>query len=248
MLSLAYGSLLYINLIFKRNDASLRIISNAFNAISGLINSVAFALLVGRLDSKLIGLRTRFVAFLFLYSGIQPLFAIFGERDLSSQIITTLAIGTAFILKIQFFLTIDFLTQSGGLLTYFYCFNEVDRRADSVFSNRYEILIYNSNLNNKWTYLIRNEGKTVITGVGYFDNLDILIQYFRELRDGIANNKIIDPLNMKEVPGNYLFNLSYKDLTGYSGQFHDQYSAEEFKREFLEKFESCKMEVMQKPI
>lgn len=112
-----------------------------FNAISGTVYCVLVALLVARLDSKLIGLPSRLVVVLYSYAGVQPLFVVFAQEGDVNELIKTFVLATVFMLKIYFFFIIAYAMQTGRLLNYFYCFPTLNRRASSMFDNPYELRV-----------------------------------------------------------------------------------------------------------
>jgi len=111
------------------------------NAISGTLNAIVLALLIARLDSKLIGLPSLLVSFLYFYAAVQPLFVVFAQEGLVNEYIKTFVLLAVFVSKIHFFLIIAFAMQTGRMLNYFYCFPTLNRRANSMFSNLFELRV-----------------------------------------------------------------------------------------------------------
>lgn len=110
-----------------------------FYGISGILNSVVLALLIGRLDSKLIGLPSWLVCILYFYAAVQPLFVVF---DLTGDIfnaIQTIVLLVVFAFKVYFFLIIIYALQMGRLLNYLLCFPHLSLRVNSVFENQFEM-------------------------------------------------------------------------------------------------------------
>lgn len=122
-------------------DSGLLEYMTVFNAASGTLNAVVLALLIARLDSKLIGLPSRLVSTLYLYAAVQPLFVVFSQPGFVNEAIKTFVLLAVFILKIYFFLIIVFAMQTGRMLNYLYCFPALHSRVKSMFDNRFEILI-----------------------------------------------------------------------------------------------------------
>lgn len=100
-----------------------------FGLFSGCIGAVSMALLIGRLDSMLLGVPILLIAALFLYSSIQPGFDEFvvmgkGNQSVSAGIeqlrefIRTVLLLYALIGKVLFFIVIEWLDSSGRLLFY----------------------------------------------------------------------------------------------------------------------------------
>jgi hypothetical protein len=123
------------------NDLSLLEYTTVFNAISGTLNAVVFALLIARLDSKLIGLRSWLVGILYLYAAVQPLFVVFSQPGLVNEVIKTVVLLLVFVFKIYFFLIIIYAMQTGRMLNYLFCFPTLNRRVNSMFDNSFEITI-----------------------------------------------------------------------------------------------------------
>ncbi|MFP5265252.1 MAG: hypothetical protein ACLGJB_25480 [Blastocatellia bacterium] len=102
-----------------------------FDALSGVINAVVLALLVARLDSKLVGLRSWLISILYSYAAVQPFFLVFELSDSELlKTITTLVLIFVFISKIYFFLIIFYALQTGKMLNYLTCFPVLRRRVE----------------------------------------------------------------------------------------------------------------------
>lgn len=112
------------------------------DAVSGFINAVVFALLIARLDSKFIGLPSFLISILYGYSAVQPLFAVFEQSGLDSQIIKAFVLIAVFLFKIYFFLIIAYALQTGRMLDYLICFPKLSQRVDSIFANQFQFEIH----------------------------------------------------------------------------------------------------------
>lgn len=112
-----------------------------FYSVSGVLNAIALSLLIGRLDSKLIGLPSLLVCFLYVYAAVQPLFAVFEIPMFVNEIIKTAVFVIVFFFKIYFFFIIIYVLQTGRLLNYFFCFPELNKTVDSIFQNQFEITL-----------------------------------------------------------------------------------------------------------
>jgi cell division protein FtsL len=104
--------------------------ASVFDALSGVINAVVLALLIARLDSKLVGLPPWLISILYSYAAVQPLFLVFelGHSELLATI-TTLVLIFVFMSKIYFFLIIFYALQTGKMLNYLTCFPILRKRA-----------------------------------------------------------------------------------------------------------------------
>ena len=103
---------------------------SVFDALSGVINAVVLALLIARLDSRMVGLPAWLISILYSYAAVQPLFLVFeiGDSELLKTI-STIVLVFVFIFKIYFFLIIFYALQTGKLLNYLTCFPILRERA-----------------------------------------------------------------------------------------------------------------------
>ncbi len=117
-------------------------IPTILGAVGGTLNAVAFALLIARLDSRIIGLRLLLVAVLYAYAALQPLFVTFNQPSNVLKFIATSAMIAAFIFKICLVLMVGHVRRSGGLIDYLWFFPIVSKSVNSIFSNQFEIKAY----------------------------------------------------------------------------------------------------------
>lgn len=111
----------------------LRGYSAVFYALSGTINAVVLALLIARLDSKLIGLSSRLICVLYCYAAVQPLFVAFeqGPSNVMAQI-TASVLVFVLVSKIYFFLIIMYALQTGRMLNYLVCFPKLREQTNAA--------------------------------------------------------------------------------------------------------------------
>lgn len=104
--------------------------SAIFDALSGVINAMVLALLIARLNSKLIGLPSWLISILYSYAAVQPLFLVFelSQSKVLVKIATSVLIFV-FVSKIYFFLIIIYALQTGKMLNYLSCFPLLRKRA-----------------------------------------------------------------------------------------------------------------------
>lgn len=136
--------------------------ATAFDGLAGILSGVAMALLIARLDSKLVRLRPPLISLLFIYSAIQPLFVVFELDKPVFRTIETAVLLAAMGLKVSFFLIITYALQSGKMLNYLICFPFLKERVDSIFENQFEIRT--SAINHepkKYTFSIWKKNKVV---------------------------------------------------------------------------------------
>jgi hypothetical protein len=107
--------------------------SSIFDTLSGVINAIVLALLIARLDSKLVGLPSWLISILYSYAAVQPLFLVFelSGSDILEQITTSVLIFV-FVSKIYFFLIIVYALQTGKMLNYLFCFPILRERANDA--------------------------------------------------------------------------------------------------------------------
>ncbi|HEV7746103.1 MAG TPA: hypothetical protein VGO56_13975 [Pyrinomonadaceae bacterium] len=103
-----------------------------FDALSGIVNALVFALLIARLDSKLIGLRSWLICILYSYAAVQPLFVVFGQESPVFKRIMVSVLIFVLVSKIYFFLIIIYALQTGRMLTYLFCFPYANTQVDDA--------------------------------------------------------------------------------------------------------------------
>jgi hypothetical protein len=89
-------------------------VGDAFGWLSGLAAGLATALVIGRLESRFVGLPTWLTAILFLYAVVQPIWGAFPEYHLTEEIF----LNSALAFKFVFFAVVMWLLESGVLLFY----------------------------------------------------------------------------------------------------------------------------------
>jgi hypothetical protein len=141
MLTLSLPLLLSMGSRVSITASSLTSYFTVFDAVSGILNAIVLALLIARLDSKLIGLPSWLIGLLYCYSAVQPLFAVFEQPAPVFQSIQSFVLIAVFVFKVYFFLIIMFTLQTGRMLNYLFCFPFLNRRVDSIFENQFEIKI-----------------------------------------------------------------------------------------------------------
>lgn len=153
------------DLIFT--GSNLTAYATAFNAISGTLFALVLALLIARLDSKLIGLPSWLISVLYFYSAVQPLFVAFGQDTPVFDIIETSALIIAFIFKIYFFFIIVYTMQTGRMLNYLFCFPTLNRHVDSIFGNQFEICMFKEHKD--YSFVIQRDNHKIYSTNIYHD-------------------------------------------------------------------------------
>ena len=125
-------TLSYLLLFLIYDNARLKDYQAGFNALSGVLNALVFALVIARLDSKLIGLPSWLISVLYSYAAVQPLFIVFEQEGQVFDSIQTAVLILVFISKIYFFLIIFYTVQTGRMLNYFYCFPFLNERVQEI--------------------------------------------------------------------------------------------------------------------
>jgi cytochrome b subunit of formate dehydrogenase len=115
------------------SSADPKSLSRVFGISYGILAATATALMVGRLDSNLLGMPTLVIAFLFLYAGIQPSFDFVLESggiplmDSTREVIVVIALLS----KIVLFAVIQWLSKTDRLLFYMVECYRLLKRVDS---------------------------------------------------------------------------------------------------------------------
>jgi hypothetical protein len=125
---------LYLPLFKVQDMSTLKTFQAGFDAFSGVLNALVLALLIARLDSKLIGLPSWLIFVLYSYAAVQPLFVAFEQQSDVFRSIETAVLIVVFISKIYFFLIIFYALQTGRMLNYFYCYPSLSERVETFFS------------------------------------------------------------------------------------------------------------------
>ena len=168
--------------ITSTQDPTLLNCYTYFDAISGIINAIVVALLIARLDSKLIGLRSWLILVLYTYSAVQPLFAVFEQKALVFQQIQTLVLIAVFLCKVYFFLIIYYALQTGRMLNYLFCFPILNRLSDSIFENQFEIKVVREP-EDKFGFNITNDDKPAYTSAKSFASREECLKHIERLRE-----------------------------------------------------------------
>jgi hypothetical protein len=142
------------------NPADIEKISRMCAGVGGTLTAVAFALLLARLDSRLIGVPPWLISVLYGYAALQPLFVVFDGKCKALLAIETSALAAAFIFKICLLLTVVYVLRSGRLRNYLLDFPRLNSRVNSIFDNQFEIRTYRVD-ENKFTFSIFKEKREV---------------------------------------------------------------------------------------
>jgi hypothetical protein len=116
--------------------------SSIFDALSGVINALVLALLIARLDSKLVGLPSWLISILYSYAAVQPLFLVFElKKPDVLQGVAVFVLFFVFISKIYFFLIIIYALQTGKMLNYLFCISTLRERTKPPQAARDDLLL-----------------------------------------------------------------------------------------------------------
>lgn len=242
ILILSYPLLIYTGIVKPPNDEDFThsyLIGyiTTFNCVSGLLNSVVLSLLIGRLDSKLIGLSVGLVSILYVYAAVQPLFVVFSIPDKINENIKTFVLLTVFSFKIYFFLIIVYILQSGRLLNYLCCFPTQHTAIDSIWGNEFEIIYIEVN-SNLYKYEIRKSNHIVFKTDLLYESRDEVNKIVEKLRKIMTRRdayfKFSEPdaprLEIKDSDKTLCFSVGIK-----TKRFND------FIEECINKIPSCKI-------
>jgi len=168
--------------ITSTQDPTLLNCYTYFDAISGIINAIVVAMLIARLDSKLIGLRSWLILVLYTYSAVQPLFAVFEQKALVFQQMQTFVLIAVFLCKVYFFLIIYYALQTGRMLNYLFCFPILNRLSDSIFENQFEIKVVREP-EDSFGFNITNDDKPAYTSAKSFASREECLKHIEQLRE-----------------------------------------------------------------
>lgn len=214
-----------------------------FYAISGVLNAVALALLIARLDSKLVGLPSWLVGVLYFYAAVQPLIVVFELPEVVSTTIEIFVLIAVFTLKIYFFFIILYTFQTGRLLNYILCFPTLNTKVDSIFQNQFEIYIKKDK--SKYDFIITRKNSITFTTDAEFVSRNDCEKEIGLLMDSAKDrNSYGDPI--QKLNGSYIVELRSRDspnqLYCTSTDMKSKEEAEELIEESIEKLPYCKFD------
>ncbi|HKR05600.1 MAG TPA: hypothetical protein VJY62_13280, partial [Bacteroidia bacterium] len=230
----------FITLYKKRNPVG---IERLFDAISGLINAMAFSLLISRLDSKFFGLQSTLIALLFLYAALQPFYSIFHSEGGVYENLKSITIAIAFLLKIILFLILLYLLEMRRFHTYFFCFRELDRRADAVYDNQFEIVPFLEAHVQKYSFYILNKDKKVFKTDRLFESHDLCIDTIERMQKVIGGKeKVFEcDIELEKDKGAHILYLWFEGFKLYSKDFENEEEKHNFEIDAAEKLPYCKI-------
>lgn len=217
---------------------NLDIHKTVFNGISGTLSAIVLALLIARLDSKIISLSSWLVTVLFGYSAVQALSVVFDLKEFRG--IETVTLIFALVFKICFFLIVIYALQTGRVLNYLACFPSLDKRVDSVFDNQFEIRTSKNELQ-MFTYSIWKRNKLVYSTEAAFHSKWACDRSVEWLRSVMAHECFYTPDNSC---GTFWVRVTdaYKNLLCESVSLRSEEDARELIHESVEKIPWCKYE------
>ena len=211
-----------------------------FYGISGILNAVALALLIARLDSKLIGLKSWLISVLYIYAAIQPLFVIFEQTEPVFKNIKIGVLIVVFISKVYFFFIITYALQTGRMLNYLFCFPTLNARVDSIFENRFQIEIYKEH--KEYYFRIKKKDEIVYLSDQPFKSKSSCRKQLVELRELMKEE---DSFKIEEEESGGIYWVEVKDKYGnelcYSEEVKSKVEAEELINDSMARIPFCKM-------
>lgn len=103
--------------IIRENAAGVNLF---FKIISGIFNCLSLALLIARLDSKIINVPSVLISVLVLYAAVQPLYVFFDNEKYKLIVLVISAFTLAF--KIYFYLIVAYIINTHRLTDLFFTF------------------------------------------------------------------------------------------------------------------------------
>jgi hypothetical protein len=101
-----------------------------FSIISGVFNCFCLALLIARLDSKIINVPSSLISVLVVYAAIQPMYVFFDDKAYTLIVLIVSTCTLAF--KIYFYLIIAYIINSGRLTDLFLTFPIIKKLIEDV--------------------------------------------------------------------------------------------------------------------
>ncbi len=192
MLTLSYPLVLLFAFRSGSTIDWLRGYATVFDGVSGVFNAVVLALLIARLDSKLIGLPSYLIGLLYFYSAVQPLFAVFEQPGEVFQIIQTSVLIIVFGFKVYFFLIIVYALQTGRMLNFLICFPQLKRRIEAIWENQFAVKVGKAN-NGSFDLSITRKNKRIYTSCDHFKTITECDSRNAELRKIMERRSSYDP-------------------------------------------------------
>jgi hypothetical protein len=119
-------------------------VEKGFHMFSGICNALLLSLLIGKLDSEVIGASSLVIASLFMYAAIQPMFYFFAGENLHIKIIILYSV---IFLKIFFYFFLMWVIRENLLIKYFLfsfkvnqCIHDDNKIIDEALINK--LLLY----------------------------------------------------------------------------------------------------------
>lgn len=240
MLTLFFPLLL---VVFQRGGftaESLTGYATVFDGVSGVFNAVVVALLIARLDSKLIGLRSWLIGLLYFYSAVQPLFAVFEQPGDVFKLIQTSVLIIVFGFKVYFFLIILYALQTGRMLNYLICFPQLAQRVDSIWDNQFEVRAHEEK-EGSFHITIMKKNQKVYTACDHFKTIEDCDRKNTELREVMKQDKSYGP---NEQNGTHWVEVSnfHRHKIFRSGSLKSEEEVQDLIKESINKIPYCKYE------
>lgn len=217
---------------------TLREYSTAFGAVSATLNAVVLALLIARLDSKLIRLPSPLILLLYLYSAIQIFYVLLDLREPVFKNLLACGLFVVLFLKIYLFLVITYAIDTGRMFNYLFCFPFLSTRVNSIFDNQYEIKTH-AEAEHSFSFSITKKGLLV-----YFT--DTKCRSRKECDRTIDNLRLLmedrDAYHPREICGTHWIEVwdSNSDIVCQSTGLRSEDEAADLKEESIEKIPYCK--------
>ena len=219
-------------------ESEISKIPTILGAVGGTLNAVAFAVLIARLDSRIIGLKLFLVAVLYAYAALQPLFVTFNQPSDLLKFIATSAMIAAFLFKICLVFMVGHVRNSGGLINYLWFFPFLSKSVNTVFDNQFEIKAYSPKYG--WfTFLISDKNVEKFRALEIYRSREECDRVIETLVKAMKARKS-DP-EVQSMRGTHWVRLkSGKRVVCESISLRSEAEAKELIRESVEKIPYCK--------
>lgn len=142
-ISFGFAAICTTNAALTFGSENWEVINFWFHGGAGVIAGVTFALLIGKMDSQMIGTPTWLLMLMFLYAMFQPLFILFGDQGICDQLgeqYLQFLLYPTLLLKILMYLYFLWLIRRNRIITHIIFSPVIDRRIQNDAARMSNIL------------------------------------------------------------------------------------------------------------
>lgn len=207
-----------------------------FDGIGGLLNAIGIALLIARLNSRLIRLPTLLISFLYSYAALQVFFVIFEMEPPVFRAIKTSVVFAALCFKVCLFLIVVHVWRSGYLKDHLLAFPFLNKRVNSIFDNQFEIRVHRTE--KLFTFSIFKENEEIYKTEKTWDTRTEVDEIIGVVRERMA---LEGRYELRNKHGTYWLEVKVDDeFSCESIGLRSEDDARDLKEESIEKVPYCK--------